>query len=125
MNDIKKLKIISPQETIESVKQYVISQVQKADFAQVAKGMKFIFLRPMQSHLKINWKNIIETSKSDLVSFYEVLGTAPFDKKLIIMALIVVFFGFWDTFVVTFLIDFLNKIISSNENTLLQTKLFT
>lgn len=42
------------------------------------------------------------------------------------MALIVVFFGFWDTFVVTFLIDFLDKIISSNsDNILVQTKLFT
>jgi hypothetical protein len=39
---------------------------------------------------------------------------APFNKKLIIMSLIVICFGFWDTFVVTFLIDFLSKIISSN-----------
>lgn len=51
---------------------------------------------------------------------------APLNKKLVIMSLIVVFFGFWDTFVVTFLIDFLNKIISNNSNNiLLQTQLFT
>lgn len=73
VSDIKKLKIISPRETIESVKQYTISQVQKADFSKVAQGMKFIFLKPMQSYAKINWKDIITTTKDDLKSFYEVL----------------------------------------------------
>jgi hypothetical protein len=67
------LKIISPKETIESVKQYTITQVQKADFLQIAKGMKFVFLKPMQGNLKINWKDIITTTKDDLKSFYEVL----------------------------------------------------
>lgn len=125
IHDIKKLKIISPKETIESVKQYTISQVQKTDFKEVAKGMKFIFLKPMQFHAEINWKEIVMTTKEDLKSFYEVLGMAPFNKKLIIMSLIVVFFGFWDTFVITFLVEFLNKIIVNNDNILLQTRLFT
>lgn len=125
VNDIKKLKVISPKETIESVKQYAISQVQKTDFAQVAKGMKFIFLKPMQAKLQINWKEIVTTTKNDIKSFYEVLLVAPLNMKLIIMSLIVVFFGFWDTFVITFLIEFLNKIITNNDNILLQTRLFT
>ncbi len=73
INDIKKLKVISAKETIESVKQYAVSQVQKADFAEVAKGMKFIFLKPMQAKLDINWKEIYKTTVDDLKSFYEVL----------------------------------------------------
>lgn len=73
IQDIKKLKIISPRETMESVKQYTITQVQKTDFLQMAKGMRFIFLKPMQSHLKINWKDILRTTQDDLRSFYEVL----------------------------------------------------
>lgn len=77
---------------MESVKQYTISQIQKADFVQAAKGIKFIFLKPMQFRSKINWKDIIETTKDDLRSFYEVLGQAPFNKKLIVMTLVVVFF---------------------------------
>lgn len=125
IDTIKKLKIISPQETIESVKQYTISQVQKADFAEVAKGMKIIFLKPMQARIDINWKEVIVTTKEDLKSFYEVMALAPLSKKLIIMSVIVVFFGFWDTFVVTFLINFLDKIIASNDNILLRTRLFT
>ena len=123
--DIKKLKIISPRETIESVKQYTISQVQKTDFVQVAKGMKFLFLKPMQFHAKVDYKEIVATTKNDIKSFYEVLAVAPFNKKLMVMSVIIVFFGFWDTFVITFLVEFLNKIISNNDNILLQTRLFT
>lgn len=126
INDIKKLKVISPKETIESVKQYTISQVQKTDFVEVAKGMKFIFLKPMKFHMKIDWKEVITNTKDDIKSFFEVLGKAPFNKKLMTMSLIIVLFGFWDTFVVTFLVDFLDKIIASNgDNILVQTKLFT
>ncbi|MDD5197533.1 MAG: MFS transporter [Candidatus Gracilibacteria bacterium] len=125
INDIRKLKIISPKETIESVKQYAISQVQKTDFMKVARGMKFIFLKPMQFHLKIDWKEIATTTKEDLKSFYEVLFIVPLNKRLMIMSLVVIFFGFWDTFVITFLVDFLNKIITNNDNLLLQTRLFT
>jgi hypothetical protein len=126
INDIKKLKVISPKETIESVKQYTISQVQKTDFAEMAKGMKFIFLKPMQEKSKIDWKEIVVTTKEEIKSFYEVLGKEPFNMKLMVMALIIILFGFWDTFVVTFLIDFLDKIIASNgDNILVQTKLLT
>lgn len=121
IHDIKKLKIISPRETIESVKQYTISQVQKTDFAKVATGMKFIFLKPMQLSTTINWKDIIHTTKEDIKSFYEVLAVAPLNMKLMVMSGIIIFFGFWDTFVVTFLIDFLNKIIQRNgDSTVLQ-----
>ncbi|NCP77007.1 MFS transporter [bacterium] len=126
INDIKKLKIISPKETIESVKQYTISQVQKTDFLEAAKGMKLIFLKPMQMKLKIDWKEVITTTKEDIRSFFEVLGKAPFNKKLMAMSTIIILFGFWDTFVVTFLVDFLNKIIADDsQNILVRTKLFT
>ena len=87
--------------------------------------MKIIFLKPMQARVDINWKEVITTTKSDLKSFYEVMALAPLSKKLIIMSVIVVFFGFWDTFVVTFLIDFLNRIILNNDNIILRTQLFT
>lgn len=121
IRDIKKLKIISPQETIEAVKQYTISQIQKADFLQFAKNMKYIFLKPMQIKGKFNWKEVVDTTVDDMKAFYEVLCMKPFNNKLLIISSIIVLFGFWDTFVVTFLIEFLNKIIRSDgENIILK-----
>lgn len=99
---------------MESVKQYAIEKVAKTDFSEAIKGMRIIFLKPMQFRSTINWQDIIETTKNDLKSFYEVLFLAPLNARLIVMSLIIIFFGFWDTFVVTFLIDFLNKVIQSN-----------
>lgn len=124
--DISKLKIISVKETLESVKQYTITQIKKTDFANVAAGMKFIFLKPLQLRRTVNIKEMVETVKEDIRSFADVLLNPPLSHRLLIMSVIVVFFGFWDTFVVTFLVDFLDKIINSNRDILLlQTKLFT
>ena len=36
--DIKKLKFISPKDSLESVKQYATTQIQKTDFADIAKS---------------------------------------------------------------------------------------
>lgn len=119
ISDIKKLKIISPQETIEAVKQYTISQIQKADFLQFAKNMKFIFLKPMQVREKFNWKEVRDTTLDDMKAFYEVLCMRPYNNKLLIMSAVIVLFGFWDTFVVTFLVEFLNKIIASDGETII------
>ncbi len=108
--DIKKLKLISPKNTIESVKQYVVTQVQKTDFLESAKNIKYIFLKPIQLKNEINWKEIINITKSDIKYFYNILLIKPYSYKLLVLVCIVTFFSFWDTFVVTFLIDFLDKI---------------
>lgn len=124
--DISKLKVISAKDTLESVKQYTVTQIKKTDFANMAAGMKFIFLKPLQIRGTVDVKEIIETTKKDIWSFVDILIHPPLSHKLLIMSAVVVFFGFWDTFVVTFLVDFLDKIINSNrDNLLLQTKLFT
>lgn len=120
--DIKKLRLISPQKTIESVRQYTVQQIQKVDFAQVTSGIKFIFLKPLQIKESINIKEIIEVTKKDLKAFIEVLFIPPYNYKLLLMMVIVILFGFWDTFVVTFLVEFLNKIIQTSD---IHTALFT
>ncbi|MDD2486823.1 MAG: MFS transporter [Candidatus Gracilibacteria bacterium] len=116
LEDIKKLKLISAKETIESVKQYTVTQVGKTDFGQVKQGVKFIFLKPLELKNSINFEEIKKTTIEDLKSFQKILFKAPYSHKLIIMGLIVTLFGFWDTFVTTFLIDFLNNILNQNKD---------
>ncbi|MCK9272329.1 MFS transporter [Candidatus Gracilibacteria bacterium] len=126
INQIKKLKFISPKETIESVKQYTVTQIQKADFAKLTAGAKFIFLKPLEIKKEINWKDVYLTTKNDIKSFINILFKPPYSHKLIMLSSIIIFFGFWDTFVITFLIEFLDKIINkSGDNVLVQTKLMT
>jgi hypothetical protein len=75
-----------------------------------AKNIKYIFLKPIQLKNEINWKEIINITKSDIKYFYNILLIKPYSYKLLVLVCIVTFFSFWDTFVVTFLIDFLDKI---------------
>jgi hypothetical protein len=107
INTIKNLKLISPKETAESLKEYAVAQVKKADFAAVASGMKFIFLKPLELKKAVDWKEIYKTTISELKSFKKVLIDIPLSHKLLFLGAILTFFGFWDTFVTSFLIDFL------------------
>ncbi|EKE26988.1 MAG: hypothetical protein ACD_4C00091G0002 [uncultured bacterium (gcode 4)] len=116
INDIKKLKLISPKETIESVKQYAVTKVTRTDFSQVAQNMKFIFLKPMELKKTVDFKEIKATAIADLKSFQNILFRAPYSYKLIIVWLIVTLFWFWDTFVTTFLIDFLNNVLAKDKD---------
>ena len=126
ISQIKKLKFISPKETLESVKQYTVTQIQKADFGKITQWVKFIFIKPLEIKKEVNWKDIYRTTKEDIKSFINILFKPPYSHKLMMLSFIIIFFGFWDTFVITFLIKFLDKIIdNSGDNILVQTKLMT
>ncbi|EKE28646.1 MAG: hypothetical protein ACD_3C00036G0002 [uncultured bacterium (gcode 4)] len=117
--DIKKLKLISPKETLESVKEYTVSQVQKADFAQVASNMKFVFLKPMEIKKSVNWWEIIDTAIIDIKSFMMILFQPPYSHRLLVVWTVLTFFWLWDTFVTSFLIDFLTEVINNNQDNFL------
>lgn len=108
---IKKLKVISPKESIESVKQYAVTTIQKTDFSQIASNMKYIFIKPMELKKFVNWKEVYATTINDIKSFYEILFKPPYSYKLIIFTAVLTLFWFWDTFVISFLIDYLDWII--------------
>lgn len=116
--DIKKLKVISPKESIESVKQYAVTSIQKADFSWMAQNMKFIFLKPLEVRKFVNWTEIIDITRKDIKSFYLILFRPPYSYKLLIFALVLTLFWFWDTFVISFLIDYLDQIIRNSSTEL-------
>lgn len=111
-SQIKNFKVVSAKETIESVKSYAVAQVQKADFAEIAKWWyKFIFLKPLEIKKTIDFGEIYRTTIEDIKSFSVIIFKEPYSYRLLIYWLILTFFWFWDTFVTSFLIDFLDKII--------------
>jgi len=125
--DIQRIKIINKRETIEKMKEYVVDKVTKADFVQMAKNTKFLFIKPIEMKEKIDRKEVLGATKNQFLTIKKVLfdGSAPL---IILWVLIVVaFFGFWDTFVATFQVDFLDKMININKdgNLLVQKKILT
>ena len=85
LNAIKNLKLISPRETAESLKEYAVAQVKKADFATVMTGVKYIFLKPLELKKTVNWKEIYKTTISELKSFRTVLVETPLSHKLLFL----------------------------------------
>lgn len=85
INEIKKLKIISPKETIESVKQYATVQIKKADFGQMAQNVKFIFLKPIELKKNINFNEIKKVTIEDIKSFQNILFKPPYSHRLIVI----------------------------------------
>lgn len=85
LNTIKNLKLISPKETAESLKEYATAQIKKTDFAAIAGGMKFIFLKPLELKKTVNWGDIYKTTISELKSFKNVLAETPLSHKLLFL----------------------------------------
>lgn len=119
INDIKKIKLITKDKIVDSIKEYKTNIVNnKSDLIEKTKNLKVLFLKPIEIKNKINIKEVYETTKEDLKNFFEILFKKPYNHRLLIIWSIFTLFGFWDTFVASFLIDFINQILSKNADDL-------
>ncbi len=125
-NDLKDIKLVTKQDILEkkddlidSLKEYKTTILSnKSELLEKTKNIKFLFLKPAQKKQTINYQEILETTKSDMKSFYNVIFENPYNHRLLIMWSIFTLFGFWDTFVTSFLIDFIDEVIRNNQNDL-------
>ena len=101
---------------INESKEYVIWNIKKTDIKTIIKNTKYIFLIPMEIKNKVGSDEIIKNTYKTFINVYKIIVERP--KNLIILwsLSVIMFFGFWDTFVSTFQIEFLNKIIISNSS---------
>lgn len=82
--DIQKLKVIASKKGVESVKEFAVAQVTKADFAQIAKTAKFLFLKPAEEpKAKIDWPDVRKRTESEFRSFVEILFKPPYAHNLL------------------------------------------
>lgn len=109
--DIQKFKVIASKESLESVKQYATTQIKKTDLGEVAKNMKYIFLKPLEIKQSVDWDEIIRVTKEDIKSFFNILFKPPYSHRLLIFWIVLTAFWFWDTFVTSFLIDYLDWVV--------------
>jgi hypothetical protein len=74
---VTKLKVVARMANVEKVKEYAVGYVSKADFATLAKGVKFVFLRPMRERLKFDFRSILGESKKEAISIKRVITEPP------------------------------------------------
>jgi hypothetical protein len=114
-NDIKKLKLITKENILSTLKDYKTTIISnKGEFIEKTKNLKVLFLKPIELKNSINFKEVYDTTIEDMKSFFEILMNPPYNYRLLIVWFIFTLFWFWDTFVTSFLIDFIDSILSKN-----------
>ena len=117
---IKDLNITSVNWWIDESKRYIINTIKTIDIKKIISKDKPVFLVPLDIRKKININEIIDTTFDNFKSMIKVLFELPRNLIILWSMNIVLFFSFWDTFVATFQVEFLNKIVRFNsENPLI------
>ena len=113
IEDIKNIYLTLSDMSLEKTKRHVTQMIERVDIKQVLWSTKYIILKPVRvSHEKsISLSEIVDQTKMSFKDIYETLAFS-IEKHLVVYwsCIMLLTFGFWDTFASTFLIDFLNQV---------------
>lgn len=118
-SDIQSLSFNSIKNRASEKREIVLEKFHKTQLKAIANNTKYIFLKPIRTIGAINTDDIIESTIEGFKSFYSVMLGQPRDYIIMITSMTILLFGFWDTFISTFQIDFLEKIIDLNAESLI------
>ncbi len=114
--DIKKLRLDTIKSDLLQKKDEMIQNISLETFKNIAQTSKIIFLKPVQIKNEIDFKDVIESTKNNFQIFFKIIFTKPFNLIILWLLGLILAYGFWDTFVSTFQIEFLDKIIGINQD---------
>ncbi|MCH8518793.1 MFS transporter [Candidatus Gracilibacteria bacterium] len=114
LKEIERFKVVLSKDKIFSVGEELKYSMTLPELKKYLKNSSYIFLKPMKRKEKgsnVSMKEILIETKDSFLSIFQTLGYA---KKLYLIVLwslgVVLTFGFWDIFVATFLIEFLDQV---------------
>lgn len=120
IDDFKKIRSIKfDQITNDLTKKanWFVSKVNIKNLLELSRDSKIILLKPTEIKKKFNFEEIINTTIENFVRFKNTIAKKPLNLVIFWLLLMIIQFGFWDTFVSTFQVEFLDKIISLNKDT--------
>lgn len=112
---IKKLKLDIIKANLLKKKDQLISNITPKAIIDLSKQTKIILLKPIEIKKSINFKDVYDISISWFQTFIKIIFWVPRNLLVLWFLAIIIQYGFWDTFVSTFQVEFLNKIISLNK----------
>lgn len=112
MSDIKDFTVSVQKINADKVKETLSETIWPAGLQKIVQNTKYLFLKPKQIKKweKIPWKNIMGDTKKEFKIIWEIISHTPMHYGLIWGLILVLIFGFWDTFASSFLIDYLDDI---------------
>lgn len=116
---VKNLKLDVLKTDLLKKKDELISKVTPSTIVELSKKSRVILLKPIEIKKSINFKEVYETSITWFSTFIKIIFWLPRNLLILWFLAIILQYWFWDTFVSTFQVEFLEKIISLNNETVL------
>lgn len=112
MNNIKEFVISVKKFNAENIKENISQTIKNTDLQKVVTNAKYIFYKPQQksAKTKIPWGQVAVQTKKEFGIIWDIITHTPLHYGLIWGLILVLIFGFWDTFASSFLIDYLDWI---------------
>lgn len=117
--DIKKIRLDVLKWDLLKKKEEVISKITTKNFIELSKKSKIVLLKPIEMKKSINFTDVYNTSVEWFKVFLRIIFWLPRNLLVLWFLAVIIQYWFWDTFVSTFQVEFLNKIIGMNEETFL------
>ncbi len=112
IEDINNFRISIQRWNKEHVKEYLIETIEKVDLHKVIERAKYLMIKPKQKSLseKIPWQEVKISTKKECKIIWEIFMHRPPHMNILWTIVLVLIFGFWDTFASSFLLNFLNQV---------------
>jgi len=116
VGDVKKIKLDVVKNNLLSKKDDIVAQLNTKNFIELSKKTKLILLKPIEIKKSLDMKDIISTSAANFSTFFKLIFSAPRNILIFWFLMLIMQYGFWDTFVATFLVQFLEKVLISSSS---------
>lgn len=112
VEDIKEFTVSVKKLGEGNIKENLSQTISAVDLGKIVQSTKYLFLKPKQQNTgkKIPWKDVMASTLREFKIILEIISHNPIYYALIWGMVLVLIFGFWDTFASSFLIDFLDNI---------------
>ncbi len=111
---IKKIKLDVLKNDLLHKKEEIIGKINTKNLIELSRQSKVILLKPIEIKKSINFKEIYEYSISWFQTFSKILFQMPRNVIILWFLALMMQYGFWDTFVATYLVDFLEEVLNFN-----------
>lgn len=93
-----------------TMKEYAVATVQTVDFQKLATTLKVILLKPLEIRKKVDFGEVAQVSRKEFRGLWDTLLNPKFRNfKILWIAMTIILFGYWDTFVITYLANYITE----------------
>lgn len=116
LDDIKKIKLDVIKSDLTKKSQDFVKNINTKTLIDISQKSRIILLKPVEIKNNIDFLDVFKTSKQEFLRFISIIINIPINFIIIWFISVILLYWFWDTFVSTFLVEFLWKILDSNKD---------